>query len=164
MGGIPGFFGPFVDNKIDLDANAKPASKLLSYDNVPVSLSSKSLCIHADEDTSSLKAALMIDEGAAFPSVAKHYGWSHILNHRHFATQILSAWNGISDPQQFQSDVYDILYTQSADSMLSLLKQALIKYHTDEAQVFLKKISNKQHQLCYAHTCNFFTAGNVSDQ
>ncbi len=30
--------------------------------------------------------------------------------------------------------------------------------------MLLKKISNKQHQLCYAHTCQAFTAGHVSDQ
>jgi hypothetical protein len=60
--------------------------------------------------------------------------------------------------------VYDILDTPSANTLSSLLKQALAEYRTEEAQVFLKKISNKQHQLCYAHTCNSFTAGHVSDQ
>jgi hypothetical protein len=60
--------------------------------------------------------------------------------------------------------VYDILDTSSVNSLLLLLKQALAKYCTEKAQVLLKKISNKQHQLCYAHTCNSFTAGHVSEQ
>ncbi len=30
--------------------------------------------------------------------------------------------------------------------------------------MLLKKIANKQHQLCYPHTCNAFTAGHVSNQ
>jgi hypothetical protein len=106
----------------------------------------------------------MTDEGPAFPSVAERFGWTHLLDRRHFALQILSAWHGISDPKQFQSDVYDILDTPSVATLSSLLKQALVKYRTEKAQVFLKKIYNKQHQLCYAHTCTSFTAGHVSDQ
>jgi hypothetical protein len=86
------------------------------------------------------------------------------LDHHHFALQILTAWHGTSDAKQFQSDVYDILDTLSVDNLLSLLKHALAKYRTEKAQVLLKKIANKQHQLCYAHTCNAFTAGHVSDQ
>ena len=49
-------------------------------------------------------------------------------------------------------------------NLTSLLKQALAKYRTEKAQVFLMKIYKKQHQLCYAHTCTSFTAGHVSDQ
>ncbi len=61
--------------------------------------------------------------------------------------------------------MYDNVDTPSVDTLSSLLKQALAKYRTEKAQVFLKKISKKQHQLCYAHTCNSFTAGHhVSDQ
>jgi hypothetical protein len=60
--------------------------------------------------------------------------------------------------------VYDILDTSSVNTLLLLLKQALAKYCTKKAQVPLKKISSKQHQLCYAHTCNSFTAGHVSKQ
>ncbi len=82
----------------------------------------------------------------------------------HFALQILTAWHGIFDPKQFQSDMYDILDIPLVDTLSSLLKKSLTKYHTEKAQVFLKKISSKQHQLCYAHTCNTFTAGHVSYQ
>jgi hypothetical protein len=106
----------------------------------------------------------MTDEGHAFLSVAEPFGWTHYLDCHHFALQKLTAWHGISDPKQFQSDVYDILDTPSVDTLPSLLKQALAKYCTEKAQVFLKKISNKQHQLCYAHTCKSFTAGHVSNQ
>ncbi len=60
--------------------------------------------------------------------------------------------------------MYDILDTPSVDTLLSSLKEALAKYPTKKAQALLKKISSKQHQLCYAHTCNVFTAGHVSDQ
>ena len=106
----------------------------------------------------------MTDEGPAFPLVSERFGWTHLLDRRHFATQILSAWHGLDDPQQFQSDVYKILDTPSVETMNLLLKQALSKYRTDKAQSFLKKILDKQHQLCYSHTCRTFTAGHVSDQ
>jgi hypothetical protein len=164
VGGIPGYFDPFVDNQIDLDADAIPASKVLSDNTVPHSLSCKSLFALVIVTSSSLMTAFMTDEGPAFPSVAERFGWTHLLDRRHFALQIPTAWHGISNPKQFQSNVYDILHTSSVNTLLSLLKQALAKYCTEKAQVFLKKISNKQHQLCYAHTCNSFTAGHVSKQ
>jgi len=164
VGGIPGFFDPFVDNEIDLNADAIPASKVLSNETFPQSLSCKSSC-EPDRITSSpSKTAFMTDEGPAFPSVAERYGWTHLLDRRHFSVQILSAWHGLSDPKQFQSDVYDILDTPSVATLSSLLKNSLAKYRTEKAQVFLKKIYNLQHQLCYAHTCTSFTAGHVSDQ
>ena len=172
VGGIAGYFDPFVDNEIDIAStllsddnvpDAKHASMPLSDDNLHNSLSSKSL-YRPDIVTSPSKTAFMTDEGSAFPSVAERFGWMHLLDRRHFATQILAAWHGLSDPQQFQSDVYDILDTPSVDTLMSLLNQALTKYRTEKAQVFLNKIYDKQHQLCYAHTCNFFTAGHVSDQ
>jgi hypothetical protein len=106
----------------------------------------------------------MTDEGSAFPLVAECFGWTHLSDRRHFATQILSAWHGLSDPKKFQSDVYKILDSPCVETMNSLLKQALSKYHTNKAQAFLKKILDKQHQLCYSHTCCTFTAGHVSDQ
>ncbi len=34
VGGIPAYFDPFVDNEIDLDADAIPASKILSNNTV----------------------------------------------------------------------------------------------------------------------------------
>ena len=67
----------------------------------------------------------MTDEGSAFLPVAERFGWTHLLDRRHFATQILSAWHGLADPQQFQSDVYKILDTPSVEMMNLLLKQAL---------------------------------------
>jgi hypothetical protein len=164
VGGIPGYFDPFVDNEIDLNEDAIPAAEVLSDETVPHSLSCKSPFALDIVTSSSLKTAFMTDEGHAFPSFAKHFGWTHLLDRHHFALQILTVWHGISNPKQFQSDVYDFLDTPSVDTLLSLLKQALAKYCTEKAQVFLKKISNKQHQLCYAHTCNSFTAGYVSDQ
>ena len=172
VGGIAGYFDPFVDNEIDIAStllsddnvpDAKHASMPLSDENLHNSLSSKSL-YRPDIVTSPSKTAFMTDEGSAFPSVAERFGWMHLLDRRHFATQILAAWHGLSDPQQFQSDVYDILDTPSVDTLMSLLNKALTKYRTEKAQVFLNKIYDKQHQLCYAHTCNFFTAGHVSDQ
>ncbi len=44
----------------------------------------------------------------------------------------------VSDPKQFQSDVYDNLNTPSVAILSSLLKQALAKYRTEKAHVFLK--------------------------
>ncbi len=75
----------------------------------------------------------MTDEGPAFPSVAERYGWTHLLDRRHFSVQILSAWHGLSDPKQFQSVVYDILDTPSLATLSLLLKQAVAKYRTEKA-------------------------------
>jgi hypothetical protein len=140
VGGIPGYFDPFVDNEIVLDADATPASKVLSNEAVPLSLTCKSPCSPDVISYSPAKTAFMTDEGSAFPSVAERFGWTHLLDCRHFTLQILSAWHGLSDPKQFQSDVYDILDTPSAAILTSLLKQALAKYRTEKAQVFLMKI------------------------
>jgi hypothetical protein len=128
VGGMPGYLDPFVDNKIDLDEDAIPASKVLSDKSVPHSLSCKSPFAPDIVTSSSSKTAFMTDEGHAFPSVAKHFGWTHLLDNRHFALQILTAWHGISNSKQFQSNVHDILDTPSVDTLLSLLKQALAKY------------------------------------
>ena len=40
----------------------------------------------------------MTDEGPAFPLVSERFGWTHLLDRRHFATQILSAWHGLMIP------------------------------------------------------------------
>ncbi len=122
VGGIPAYFDTFVDNEIDLDSDAIPASKILSDDTVPHSLSCKSPFTPDLVTSSSSKTAFMTNECLAFPSVAEHFGWTHLLDHRHFALQILTAWHSISDAKQFQSDVYDILDTPSVDTLSSLLK------------------------------------------
>jgi hypothetical protein len=106
----------------------------------------------------------MTNTGHAFPAVAEIFGWAHLLDCQHFALQILTAWYGTPDPQKFQSDVYAILDTPSVNNLSSLLKEAMAKYCTEKEQVLLTKINNKQHQLCYAHTCKAFTAGHVFDQ
>ncbi len=102
------YFDPFVDNEIDLNADAIPASKVLSNETFPQSLSCTSSCAPDRITSSPSKATFMTDEGPAFPSVAEHFGWTHLLDRRHFALQILTAWHGIADPKQFQSDDYDI--------------------------------------------------------
>ncbi len=137
---------------------------MLSDKSVPHSLSCKSPFAPDIVTSSSSKTAFITDERHAFPSVAEHFGWTYLLDRRHFVLQILTAWHGISNPKQFQSNVYDILDTPYVDTLSSFLKQALAKYRTEKAQGFLKKISKEQHQLCYAHTCNSFTAGHVSNQ
>jgi hypothetical protein len=80
VGVIPGFFDPFLDNEIDLNADSTPASKIHGI------------------GTTLLKTGFMTDEGSSFPSVAEHFGWTHLLDCRHFATQILTSWHGIADP------------------------------------------------------------------
>jgi hypothetical protein len=115
VGGIPGFFDPFLDNEIDLDADSTPASK------------------RHEIGTSLSKTGFMSNEGSSFPSVAEHFGWTHLLYCRHFATQILTAWHGIADPKQLQSDVYKILDTPCLGGLLLLLKQAFTKYLTKKA-------------------------------
>jgi hypothetical protein len=164
VGGIPGFFDPFVDNDIDLDADTIPDSKLSSDNPVTNSLPNKSPTSPDIVTSPSSKTAFMTNKGYAFPAVADFFGWTHLLDCRHFALQILTAWHGTPDPQKFQSDVYEIFNTPSVDNLSSLLIQALAKYCTEKVQVLLKKITNKQHQLCYAHACQAFTVGHVSDQ
>jgi hypothetical protein len=91
VGGIPGYFDPFVDNEVDLVAVDQQLLASVQRNAI----------------------GIMTDEGSAFPLVAEHFGWTHLLDRRHFATQILSTWHGLSDPKQFQSDVYKILDTPS---------------------------------------------------
>jgi hypothetical protein len=111
VGGIPGYFDKFVDNEVDL---------------VVVTGKQELASVHKKKAT-----GFMTDEGPAFPLVSECFGWTHLLDRRHFATQILSAWHGLDDPQQFQSDVYKILDTPSVETMNLLPKQALSKYRTD---------------------------------
>jgi hypothetical protein len=184
VGSIPGYFDPFVDNEVDLaamDSELKlapaPSTSAEVHPNKPIS-DILGDCDHSAVDLDAdLKQDLeapavpqkarngfMTDEGSVFPLVTECFDWTHLLDRRHFATQILSAWHGLTDPKKFKSDVYKILYSPCVETMNSLLKQDLSKYHTNKAQAFLKKISDKQHQLCYSHTCCTFTAGHVSDQ
>ncbi len=83
MSGIPSFFNPFVYNEIDLDADSIPASKVLLDGKLPNSLSFKSPFTH-DIGTSSSKTGFMTGEGSSFPSVAEHFGWTHLLDCHHF--------------------------------------------------------------------------------
>ncbi len=87
-------------------------------------------CRNANPDTSPLvfkSSGFMVDEGTAFLLVAERFGWTHLLDHRHFATQILTAWHGLTDPKQFQSDVHNILDSPCVETMDLLLKQTLSK-------------------------------------
>ena len=133
--GIPGYFDPFVDNEINLDADDIPASKVLSNETIPLALSCKSSFATDRITSSASNTAFMTDAGPAFPSVAERFGWNHLLDCRHFALQILTAWHGISDPKQFQSDVYDILDTPSLATLTSFLKQA----HNLFSEIFKNK-------------------------
>ncbi len=69
MGGIPGYFNPFVDNEIDLDEDAIPAHKVLPDKSVPHSFSCKSPFAPDKVTSSSSKTAFMTDEGHAFPQL-----------------------------------------------------------------------------------------------
>jgi hypothetical protein len=175
VGAIPGYFDPFVDDEVDLvamDGEQALAPALTTsaevHPNNPIGGFDPSADINVDLDAPSVhrkaRTGFMTDEGSAFPLVAERFGWTHLLDCRHFATQILSAWHGLSDPKKFQSNVYETLDSPCVETINSLLKQALSKYCTNKAQAFLKKILDKQHQLCYSHTCRIFTAGHVSDQ
>ena len=67
VGGIPGYFDPFVDNEVDL---------------VAVTGEQELASVHRKKAT-----GFMTDEGSAFPLVAERFGWTHQLDRRHFATQ-----------------------------------------------------------------------------
>ncbi len=184
VGSIPVYFDPFVDNEVDLaamDSELKlapaPSTTTEVHPNKPISdilgdFDHSAVDLDADLKQD-LKApsvpqkernGFMTDEGSTFPLVAERFGWTYLLDCRHFATQILSAWHGLTDPKKFQSDVYKILDSPCVETMNSLLKQALSKYRTNKAKAFLKKISDKQHQLRYSQPCCTFTAGHISDQ
>jgi len=60
VGGIPGYFDPFVDNEVDL---------------VAVTREQELASVHRKKAT-----GFMTDEGSAFPLVAEHFGWTHILD------------------------------------------------------------------------------------
>jgi hypothetical protein len=72
VGGIPGYVDPFVDDEVDL---------------VAVTSEQELASVHKKKAT-----GFMTDEGSAFPLFAEHFGWTHLLDRRHFATQILPAW------------------------------------------------------------------------
>jgi hypothetical protein len=74
VGGIPGYFGPFVDIEIDLDEDAIPASKVLPDKTVPHSLSCKSPFALDIVTSSSSNTAFMTDEGHACHSVVERFG------------------------------------------------------------------------------------------
>jgi hypothetical protein len=91
VGGIPGYFDPFVDNEIDL---AEESMKDLLNKDISSGHSGDSLNrTNLYSNTSDLSmncgsgAGFMTDEGSAFPIVAEHFGWTHLLDRRHFATQ-----------------------------------------------------------------------------
>ncbi len=69
VGGIPGYFDPFVENEIDLDADAIPASKILSDNTVLHSLSCKSPFALDIVTSSSSKTAFMTDKGPQLPNI-----------------------------------------------------------------------------------------------
>jgi hypothetical protein len=126
VGGIPGYFDPFVDNEIDFAESCKDDGLLtvgehlsdLQPGGLPDGLDVNSKHNSSVSMNCQVGAGFMTDEGSAFPMVAEHFGWTHLLDQRHFATQILSAWHGLPDPQQFQSDVYKILDSPSVDTMV----------------------------------------------
>jgi hypothetical protein len=78
VGGIPGFFDPFVDNDIDLDADSIPDSNVLSNNPVTNSLPNKSPTTPDIVTSPSSKTAFMTDKGHAFPAVAEIFGRTHI--------------------------------------------------------------------------------------
>jgi hypothetical protein len=49
VGGIPGYFDPFVDNERDLDADAIPASKVLTIENCASVFDIQGLHLHLTE-------------------------------------------------------------------------------------------------------------------
>jgi len=71
VGGIPGYVDPFVDDEVHL---------------VAVTGEQELASVHKKKAT-----GFMTDEGSAFPLFAEHFGWTHLLDQRHFATQILPA-------------------------------------------------------------------------
>jgi hypothetical protein len=123
VGAIPGYFDPFVDNEVDLvvvdgEQELAPApsmsaevhsNKLIGGTTVDFDPCTDINLEPDMDDDQELEApsvqwkaiGFMTDEGSAFSLVAKRFGWTHILDHRHFATQILSAWHGLSDPKKF---------------------------------------------------------------
>jgi hypothetical protein len=172
IGGIPGHFDPFVDTPVNL--GHPPAPKDTQCDSTTATLTGNGhppmeawiddLTCHGSGSVIKSTNGFMTDEGSAFPGVAEHYGWTHLLDRRHFAPQIISSWHGIQDPAQFKGDIYAILDCPESQNMEALLATAIETYTSAGAQMLLMKISSLKHKLCYCYTCKTFTAGHVSDQ
>ncbi len=90
----------FVDNKVDLVAmdgeqESAPALTISTevHPNKPIGDFDPSADINIDLDAPSVhqkaRTGFMTDKGSAFSLVAEHFGWTHLLDCRHFATQIL---------------------------------------------------------------------------
>ena len=192
VGGISGHFDPFVDREIDISQNpqgqkscvdstcdsyatsAKSDSDIFVRDTrvtpdnkmVPTTQEQESSRSVTKENSmpASKMEAFMTDEGSAFPLVAKHFNWRHLLDRKHFSLQIKASWHGLADPNEYQSDIYRIMDCSDVSKVDRLLSQALSTYQTEKAQKFLTKLSDHKEKLCYAYTSDFFTAGHVSDQ
>jgi hypothetical protein len=80
VGGILEYFDAFIDNKIVLNADGEH-EPLAAFD-----------CINAKSDASTSMykgSGFMTDEGTAFPLIAEHFGWTHLLDHRHLPQKYL---------------------------------------------------------------------------
>ena len=108
--------------------------------------------------------AFMTDEGNAFPGVADHFGWRHLLDRKHFSEQILQSWGGLDGPQQYRDDMYRILDEVSMEKLDERLANARSSYTTAAAQTFFDKLNDLWHKLCFAYSQSSFTAGHVADQ
>ena len=116
------------------------------------------------KDSFNHQNTFMTDEGNAFPGVADHFGWRHLLDRKHFSEQILQSWGGLDDPQQYRDDMYRILDEASVEKLDDRLANARSSYTTAAAQTFIDKLNDLRHKLCFAYLQSSFTAGHVADQ
>ena len=100
--------------------------------------------------------AFMTDEGNAFPGVAEHFGWTHLLDRKHFSEQITQSWGGLDDPRQYREDMYRILDEVSSEKLDERFAAARSLYNTPAAHKFIEKLHHLRHKLCYAYfVCMF---------
>lgn len=180
FGELLGYYDPFVDCEVpvsDENTDTLPLSLnpiTVSVDSPPSKHAAGSMHSQssrsgntASAPTAGVKtsnAVFMTDEGSAFPLVANHFGWCHILDRKHFVDQILTTWHNLADPDQYRQDIYDILDSPSEEEYERRMREAKLAHMTEKAQAFLSKISEFRHKLVYAYTSKYCTCAHISTQ
>ena len=136
-------FCPFTDNTIDVLVPPSRSSEVLLNDE---------------------KVCFVSDEGAAFKETARHFGWNHVYDRKHFTAKIYSHWGGLKEPEKYKKHIHQMLDTADVDKFNLLVAQARELFETKKSQELVDKIVKKKHNVCFSFTSKWFTCGHVSDQ
>ena len=104
------------------------------------------------------------DEGAAFKETARHFGWNHVYDMKHFTAKIYSHWGGLKESEKYKKHIHQMLDTADVDKLNFLVAQARELFETQKSQELVDKIVKKKHNVCFSFTSKWFACGHVSDQ